>query len=94
MSLPVDVLPLHKRALNAPGSLVTIQEMRDALERIGGKEKLNLLEETEDAGFADLVRSWPANFNISLALKLGLHAAESFEKAVEDYVQDLEYTKL
>ena len=84
-----DVLPRHKRVLNLPGSLVTIQEMRDALEKVAGRDKLEYIEEAEDDGFGDLVRSWPHNFDVSLALKIGLLPAESFERAVQDYVEGM-----
>ncbi|KAJ5493896.1 hypothetical protein N7463_009983 [Penicillium fimorum] len=94
MSLPRHALPLHKRGLNLPGSLVTIQQMRDSLEMVGGRDKLDLIEEVEDAEFAQLVSSWPANFDVSLALGLGLRQAEGFDKAAEEYVQSLEYSKV
>ncbi|KAJ9652256.1 hypothetical protein H2198_008466 [Neophaeococcomyces mojaviensis] len=90
LSLPNHALPIHKRALNLPGSLVSIQQMRNALARVGGDDKLNYIDEAENTGFDELVQSWPCNFDVSLALKLGLYPAESFEKAVEDYLQHSE----
>jgi nucleoside-diphosphate-sugar epimerase len=90
MNLSATALPPHKRALNTPGSLVSIQEMRDALARIGGEDKLDYIEEAENTGFDELVESWPCNFDVSLALSLGLCPAESFERAVEDYLKYLE----
>jgi nucleoside-diphosphate-sugar epimerase len=93
MSLSATALPLHKRALNAPGSLVSIQEMRDALVRVGGEDKLDYIEEAQNTRFDELVQSWPCNFDVSLALSLGLCPAESFERAVEDYLQYLEHDK-
>lgn len=86
LGLPGDVLPRHRRVLNAPGSLVTIQQMRDALAAIGGSDRLRYIEETENTTFDELVQSWPCNFDVSLALSLGLCPAESFEKAVADYL--------
>lgn len=89
LGLPSSVLPPHRRVLNAPGSIVNIQQMRDAVAKIAGNDKLNYIEETEDTSFAKLVQSWPYNFDVSLALSLGLLPAEGFEKAVQDYVDGL-----
>lgn len=89
LDVQTDALPLHKRAFNAPGSLVTIQEMRDALAKVAGEDKLRYIEEADDTKFGALVDSWPCNFDVSLALSLGLSPAESFEKAVEDYISEL-----
>ncbi|KAL7911705.1 nucleoside-diphosphate-sugar epimerase [Trichoderma velutinum] len=85
-NLPSSVLPLHRRVINAPGSLVSIQQMRDALAKIGGPERLDYIEEAENTSFDDLVQSWPCNFDVSLALGLGMCPAESFEMAVQEYV--------
>jgi nucleoside-diphosphate-sugar epimerase len=73
--------------LNAPGILVTIQEMRDTLAKAAGQEMLDFIEEVEDTTFADLVQSWPCNFDVSLAVGIGLSTTESFEDAVEQYMR-------
>lgn len=89
LSLAGNVLPLHRRVLNAPGILVTIQEMRDVLAKVAGQEKLDLIEEVEDSTFVDLVQSWPCNFDVSLAISIGLTTTESFEKSVEEFMRGL-----
>ncbi|KAJ5369659.1 hypothetical protein N7509_014271 [Penicillium cosmopolitanum] len=89
LGLAGNALPLHRRVLNAPGILVTIQEMTETLAKVAGREKLDLIEEVEDSNFADLVQSWPCNFDVSLAFSLGLSTRESFGKAVEEYVRRL-----
>ncbi|ETS76644.1 hypothetical protein PFICI_12031 [Pestalotiopsis fici W106-1] len=89
LTIPSTCLPSHRRAINAPGSLVTIQEMRDALVKIAGEDRLKYVEEAADTRFGKLVQSWPHNFDVSLALSVGLFPAESFERAVEDYIQTL-----
>lgn len=86
LGLHRDVFPLHRRVLNAPGILVTIQEMRDNLARCAGEDKLAYIEEVEDDTFGDLVESWPCHFDVSLAMSLGFAPSERFEKTVEDYV--------
>jgi nucleoside-diphosphate-sugar epimerase len=87
LGFPVDILPLHRRVLNAPGILVTIQEMRDTLAKAAGQEMLDFIEEVEDTTFADLVQSWPCNFDVSLAVGIGLSTTGSFEDAVEQYMR-------
>lgn len=54
LSLPSTSLPSHKRALNGPGSIVSIQEMRDALVRVGGEDKLDYIEEAENTDFDEV----------------------------------------
>ncbi|KAJ9617287.1 hypothetical protein H2200_001008 [Cladophialophora chaetospira] len=89
LRLPVDVLPRHKRALNLPGMLVSIQEMRDALAKVAGEDKLQYIDEAEGTEFEELVKSWPSDFDVSLALRLGLAPAERVENAAEDYIADI-----
>ncbi|KAJ9297391.1 hypothetical protein DTO271G3_4684 [Paecilomyces variotii] len=90
LTLPPDSLPPHIRQINVPGICVTIQEMMDALEKVGGKDKLALLKEEEDAGLKAILHSWPTKFDNSQAIKLGFKRDSSFEQAVIDYKDSLE----
>jgi nucleoside-diphosphate-sugar epimerase len=90
LELPSTALPKHRRALNLPGTTVKIQEMMDALAVVGGADKLQYIDETDDAAFGDLVQSWPCIFDTKLAITLGFHAAESFEQAVYDHQRFME----
>ncbi|KAJ9352832.1 hypothetical protein DTO027B9_5580 [Paecilomyces variotii] len=90
LTLPPDSLPPHIRQINVPGICVTIQEMMDALEKIGGKDKLALLKEEEDASLKAILHSWPTKFDNSQAIKLGFKRDSSFEQAVIDYKDSLE----
>ncbi|KAL4921916.1 hypothetical protein BDW62DRAFT_173647 [Aspergillus aurantiobrunneus] len=85
LSLPADSLPLHIRQINVPGICVTIQEMMDALARIGGEDKLALLKEKEDPTLRPILDSWPTRFDNSQAISLGMKRDSSFEEAVRDY---------
>ena len=87
--LPSDKLPPHKRTVNAPGILVTIQDMMDALEKVGGKDKLKYVKEETDPALEKILRSWAFNFDNKLALSLGYEPDESFEQAVRDYQESL-----
>ncbi|KAJ9213935.1 hypothetical protein DTO166G4_4546 [Paecilomyces variotii] len=90
LTLPADSLPPHIRQINVPGICVTIQEMMDALEKVGGKDKLALLKEEEDASLKAILHSWPTKFDNSQAIKLGFKRDSSFEQAVVDYKDSLE----
>ncbi|KAL4749942.1 hypothetical protein BDW72DRAFT_177104 [Aspergillus terricola var. indicus] len=85
LSLPADSLPLHIRQINVPGICVTVQEMMDALAKIGGEDKLALLKEKEDPALRPILDSWPTRFDNSQAISLGMKRDSSFEEAVRDY---------
>lgn len=59
------------RSVNLPGLLVTVQEMLDALEQIGGPEKRALVEEKYDADVDRIVQSWSPLFDSARARALG-----------------------
>ena len=81
--LPSDSIPPHIRQINVPGICVTVQEMMDALENVGGKDKLSLLLEKEDPALVPILRSWPTEFDNTRAISLGFKRDESFEQARE-----------
>lgn len=90
LTLPSDALPSHTRTVNAPGILATIQDMMDALEKVGGKDKLKHIKEEHDPTLAAILYSWAYNFDNSLALKLGYKPDSSFEQAVREYKEWME----
>lgn len=85
LTVPHDAIPLHIRQINVPGVCVSIQEMMDALERVGGREKLGFIREEEDAELKAILLSWPTRFDNGLAFSLGFKPDGSFEEAVRDY---------
>lgn len=87
LSLPRDALPPHIRQINVPGICVTVQEMMNALEKVGGKDKLGFIQEKEDAELKAILHSWPTRFDNSQAFSLGFKPDESFEQAVRDYYE-------
>jgi len=89
LKLPSDALPSHTRTVNAPGLLVTIQDMMDALEKVAGKDKLEYIKEENDPALERILRSWAWNFDNTLAYSLGYQADTSFEQAVRDYKESL-----
>jgi len=87
LTLPGDALPPHKRTVNAPGILVTIKGMLDALAKVGGEDKLQYVKEEHDEATAKILYSWAYSYDNSLPLKLGYKPDSSFEQAVRDYVE-------
>ncbi|KAL3455286.1 hypothetical protein BJX64DRAFT_272684 [Aspergillus heterothallicus] len=85
LSLPADSVPPHIRQINVPGICVTIQEMMDALAKVGGEDKLALLKEKEDPTLRPILDSWPTRFDNAQAIALGFKRDGSFEEAVENY---------
>lgn len=85
LSLPRDALPPHRRAVNLPGFAVTIQDMLDALEAVGGKDKLHLVQEQPIPALQPLLHSWADDFDNSLALSLGMKQDTSFVQSVKDF---------
>lgn len=90
LRLPRDVLPPHRRAVNAPGFAVTVQDMMDALEEVGGKASLELVREEPVPEMQSLLYSWADDFDNSLALSLGMKQDHSFKRSVRDYVETME----
>ncbi|KAI1617483.1 nucleoside-diphosphate-sugar epimerase [Exophiala viscosa] len=93
LTLKSDALPKHKRVLNSPGICVTIQEMMDALAKVGGEDKLQYIKEEHDEFQARILYSWAYNYDNSLALSLGFKKPENFEEAVKEYIEYMEEQK-
>lgn len=89
LRLPADSVPSHIRQINVPGICVTVQDMMDALEAVGGKDKLALLTEKEDSTLVPILKSWPTQFDNAQAIFLGFKRDESFEQTVREYQQGL-----
>ena len=90
LSLPPDAVSPHIRQINVPGICVSIQEMMDALEKVGGKDKLAFLKEKGDPALIAILKSWPTCFDNTQAISLGMKRDSSIEEAVRDYKQELE----
>ena len=90
ITLDLKLLPAHNRVVNMPGIYVTVQEMLDALEKVGGKDKLKLIKEVIDPATETILRSWADRFDNKLAYELGFKPDSSFEQAVRDYKESIE----
>ncbi|OAP57358.1 nucleoside-diphosphate-sugar epimerase [Fonsecaea erecta] len=87
--LPRDALAPHRRAVNVPGFAVTVQDMLDALEQVGGKDKLALVKEEPIPEMQSLLYSWADDFDNSLGLSLGMKQDTSFVQSCQDYLETL-----
>ena len=76
------------RIVNLPGRTVTVKEMLSALERIGGRKALDLIEEKRDEATEKIVESWPTRLQTSIAEQLGFSGDVSLEQTLKDYLED------
>ncbi|KAI9148045.1 D-erythronate dehydrogenase [Paramyrothecium foliicola] len=60
------------RVINLPGITVTVQDILDALESVGGAKAVALVKEQRDPKIEAIVGTWPARFNTSRAKALGM----------------------
>ena len=79
----------ESRIVNLPGIVVTVQQILDALEQVGGQEALKQIEEKIDPKIEAIVESWPANFDVSRAYGLGLGPDGDVLDAVKAFAKTL-----
>lgn len=72
-------------AINLPGISVTVAEMLDSLERIGGRERRALVRLQRDPRIEAIVCSWPGDFDVSRALSLGFARDVDFDSVVRRF---------
>jgi nucleoside-diphosphate-sugar epimerase len=89
LTMSTEKIPKHIRQINLPGIGATVQDMKDALEQVGGKEKLKFLKVQEDPALLPILHSWPTKFDNAQAYALGFKGDHSFEQAVRDYKEAL-----
>ncbi|PSR75964.1 hypothetical protein BD289DRAFT_509830 [Coniella lustricola] len=79
---------IRSRIINLPGVTTTVQEMLDALGQVGGPQALGLVKEEYDENVSRIVGSWPAEFDVSLAKRLGFCEDGPLAQTVREYVDD------
>jgi nucleoside-diphosphate-sugar epimerase len=77
-----------RTAINLPSLTISISEMLDALESVGGKAARDLVRFALDPSIVRLVDSWPATVRAARAERLGILPDEDFISIVRDYVAD------
>ena len=73
------------RTLNLPGISVTVGQMLESLERVGGPEARQLVTDVPDQRVRDIVGSWPGDFDVERPLSLGFLRDENFDDVVTQY---------
>ncbi len=77
------------RTVCLPGQSVTVGQILDALEAVGGKEKRALVERKHDFEVERIVKSWPARIDTNKAKSMGMFPDESLKQIVEGYAARL-----
>lgn len=77
------------RGLNLAGVTVSVDEMLDALETVGGKAARALVQEVTDERVARLVAGWPGRFVTERAQALGYEGDASGLAIVQSYARSL-----
>ncbi|KAK1622935.1 NAD-dependent epimerase/dehydratase [Colletotrichum phormii] len=77
------------RVLNFPGVTVTVADILNALEAVGGTTARNLVREERSPQIEAFVGSWPAYFDVSKALGLGLSQDGDLVTTVKDFAERL-----
>lgn len=76
------------RTVNLPGLSVTVAEMLESLERVGGKEARARVSFREDDRIKAIVLSWPGDFDVSRGLSLGFGQDGDFDSVVRSHMSD------
>ncbi|MEJ8826758.1 D-erythronate dehydrogenase [Variovorax humicola] len=77
-----------RTAVNLPSLCASVDEMVQALYRIGGSAAIDLLDIRPDRDVSEIISGWPGRFEWVRARELGLYADESIEAIVRDYVRE------
>lgn len=78
------------RTVNLPGLTVTVGQILEALEKVGGKEARGMVVEERDEKVERIVASWPARFDTRRARELGFEEDRKLEEIVREFAQSLE----
>jgi nucleoside-diphosphate-sugar epimerase len=77
-----------RTALNLPGLSLTVGEMLDALQAVGGAKARARVRYEHDPAVARLVLGWPSAFDSARAARLGLLPDTDFSEIVRQYALD------
>lgn len=77
-----------KRIIPLPGITVTVGEMLGALEKVAGKQVVDLVIWQEDEAVQRIVKSWPVRVKADYAQSLGFKADNNFEEVIRAHIED------
>jgi len=75
-------------AMNLPSLRVTVGEMAQTLQRLGGAEAFHRLDWVIDPTIARVVKSWPGQIACARAARLGLAPDSSFDAIVQQFIDE------
>jgi nucleoside-diphosphate-sugar epimerase len=76
------------RIISLPGLTVSVREMVEALEAVGGKEAADRIDWQPDPFIQSIVLTWPAHFNTVRARRQGFERDGSFQEIIEIFVEE------
>ncbi|GLB42920.1 putative rmlD substrate binding domain containing protein [Lyophyllum shimeji] len=89
--VPASAFYPHTRVVYLPGFTATVRDELDALEKVAGKEVVQLVKFKDDPVNRRIVKSWPAKFDIEYPLSLGFVVDEGgMEPIVRQFKKDVE----
>ncbi|MFZ6772136.1 D-erythronate dehydrogenase [Undibacterium sp. SXout7W] len=77
-----------QRTLNLPGLSVSVGQMIAALEQVSGADAAARISFEIDPAIERIVKSWPAAWNASRAVSMGLSADKDFASIIRAYIED------
>ena len=77
-----------RRIVNLPGLSVTVGEILDALEIIGGQTARQMVSDVPDAAIEKIVASWPAVWDDATARALGFEGDTTIAQIIDAFVSD------
>ena len=87
-ALTVATDTMSYRAINAPGTTVTVQEMVATLEQLAGLEAVKRIRYEKDANVEYIVASWPSRLDTAQAARLGFTPSDTFEETVRTFIRE------
>lgn len=82
--------PSWTRTCALPGISVTTKEILAALEKVGGKQAVELVEIAPTEAVLKVVRTWPGKWETNRAIELGCKRDTDFLSAVQQYKKMLD----
>ncbi|MCG6114434.1 MAG: SDR family oxidoreductase [Mesorhizobium sp.] len=77
-----------RRNLSMPGVAVTVGEQIEALERVAGKQTVDLIREERDEAIWSMVKHWPTRFAATRARELGFVVEQSYDEIIRAHIED------
>ncbi|CAF9924932.1 MAG: hypothetical protein GOMPHAMPRED_003770 [Gomphillus americanus] len=86
--LEATVFGQGSRVVLLPGRLVTVQDMVNALEHVGGEKAVQLIEMSPDEKVEQIVEGWATRIDDGHARRLGFVEDGTLDSAVTEFIED------